>query len=103
MKELSCHEIEQVSGGIGFTFFLAVLSGATGGSRANTTILDGMWWGTVGFVAGLPFMGVGALVLGPLGFMGGVIEGFAGHVIGSLFHNEPKVIYVQQPVNQNIN
>ena len=87
MRQLSIDETQYVSGGIGFTFFLSVLAGATGCSRFNTTFYDGMWWGTVGFIAGLPLYGVGALVTGPLGFMGGAVEGFVGHVVGSFFYN----------------
>ena len=97
MKELSIQQTNEISGGVGFTFLLSMIAGATGVSRFDTAMMDGLWWGTIGFIAGLPLMGVGALITGPLAFTGGAIEGFVGHAIGSIFYNppQPTVVYVQ--------
>lgn len=85
MRYLSATDIQDVSGGIGFTFVLAMLNGASGGSRRNTTLYDGLWWGTVGFISGIPMYGIGAFVTGPVGFACGAVEGYLGYTLGSLF------------------
>ncbi len=97
MKNLSVYETHQVSGGIGFTFFLSALSGATGGSLAKTITYDGLWWGFCFGIAGLPFYLVGAAVTAPIGFCLGAAEGLIGHAIGSIFYNPPQIIHVPVP------
>lgn len=83
MKELSITDSKHVSGGIGFTLVLSMLAGASGFSREKTLVYDAAWWGAVGFIAGIPMYGVGAFVTGPLGVVGGLVEGYVGHAIGS--------------------